>query len=81
MSFCRSLNDFFLYTQCFSEEINGQLVNSESKFLVTTSALLEKAKAASEGLDMKIIVIGDSVDSDCFDYKQITNNNGSLLDR
>lgn len=62
------------------KEINGQLVNSESNFLVTTSALLEKAKAASEGLEMKIIVIGDSVDPDCFDYKQITNNNGSLLD-
>ena len=81
MSYCWSKKYFILFTECFSEEINGQLVNSESKFLVTTSALLEKAKAASEGLDMKIIVIGDTVDSDCFDFKQITNNNGSLLDR
>ena len=68
-------------TKFIAEEINGQLVNSESKFLVTTSDLLEKAKAASEGLDIKIIVIGEKVDADCFDYKQVTNNNGSLLER
>ena len=48
-------------TKCIAEEINGQLVNSESKFLVTTSDLLEKVKAASEGLDIKIIVIGENV--------------------
>ena len=27
---------------CIAEEINGQLVNSETKFIVTTSALLDK---------------------------------------
>ena len=66
-------------TKCIAEDINGQLVNGESKFLVTTSDLLEKVKAASEGLDIKMIVIGENVAADCFDYKYITNNNGSHL--
>ena len=69
------------YNKCIAEEINGQLVNSESMFLVTTSDLLDKVKAASKGLDIKLIVIGENVAADCFDYKYITNNNGSHLKR
>ena len=41
---------------------------------------LLQTKEATDGLDVKIIVIGDKMDSDCIDYKNMLNNNGSLLD-
>ena len=56
------------------------MLNSESKFVVTTTAMLEKVKEATAGLGVKIIVIGDEVDKSCFDYKKLINNNGELID-
>ena len=56
------------------------MLNSESKFVVTTTAMLEKVKEATAGLEVKIIVIGDEVEGSCFDYKKLINNNGELID-
>jgi len=46
-------------------EIRGQLVNSEAKFVVTIPQMVPKVKEAIEGLDVKIILAGDTSDSSC----------------
>jgi len=61
-------------------EIRGQFVNSETKFIITTSQLLQKVIDASEGLSTikKIILIGDEK-SNCIAYKDVVRNNGELM--
>ena len=42
-----------------SGEIKGQLMNGETKFIVTSKQLLPKVKDATEGTNIQIILIGD----------------------
>ena len=55
------------------------MLNSESKFVVTTTALLEKVKEATKDLKVRIIVIGDNEDKDCVNSKTVINNTGDLI--
>jgi len=61
-----------------AHEIRGQFVNSETKFIITTSQLLQKVIDASDGLHAKIILIGDEKEN-CISYNDIVRNNGELL--
>ena len=39
-----------------------------------------QTKSAAEGLDVQLIVIGDTEDADCAHYEQLLRNTGALLD-
>ena len=41
-------------------EIRSQLVDSEAKLVLTLPHLVEKVREATVGIDMKIVVIGES---------------------
>ena len=64
-----------LYT---AGEIRGQLVNSETKIIVTIPQLVEKVAAATAGTDIKIILIGDSGDS-AVSFRQLMTDEGDLV--
>ena len=59
-------------------EIRGQLVNSEAKMIVTIPPLLEKVKEATAGTEIKIVVIGDSGDSE-MSFRQLVTDPGDLV--
>ena len=59
-------------------EIRGQLVNSEAKMIVTIPPLLEKVKEATAGTEIKIILIGDSGDSE-LSFRQLLTDPGDLV--
>ena len=59
-------------------EIRGQLVNSETKILVTIRQLTDKVKEATAGNDIKVIVIEDSVDS-ASSFSQLMTDKGNLV--
>jgi len=62
-----------------SGEIRGQLANSETKFVVTTPALLPKVKEAVADSDVKIIVSGDMEDPTCYSLQTLTKDQGDLI--
>jgi len=64
-----------LYT---AGEIRGQLVNSETKIIVTIPQLVEKVKEATAGTNIKLIVIGDSGDS-AVSFRQLMTDAGNLV--
>ena len=59
-------------------EIRGQLVNSEAKLILTIPPLLEKVKEATAGTEIKIILIGDSGDSE-LSFRQLLTDPGDLV--
>ena len=59
-------------------EIRGQLVNSEARMIVTIPPLLEKVKEATAGTEIKIILIGDSGDSE-MSFRQLVTDPGDLV--
>ena len=59
-------------------EIRGQLVNSEAKMIVTIPPLMEKVKEATAGTEIKIIVIGDTGDSQ-LSFRQLVTDPGDLV--
>ena len=64
-----------LYT---AGEIRGQLLNSETKIIVTIPQLVEKVAEAIAGTDIKMIVIGDSGDS-AVSFRELMKDPGDLV--
>merc|ERR1719244_1895229 len=60
-------------------EIRGQLVNSETKYIVTTPALFPKAKEAVADSDIKIIVSEDVKDPTCLSFQALLKDQGDLI--
>jgi len=65
-----------LYT---TEELERQLQDTQSSFLVTSPLFIDKARAASkaQGKIKKIIVIGDEVSEDCLAFSNLLDDDGS----
>ena len=61
-------------------EIRGQLVNSETRFIVTSTTLLDKVKEANRELSVNIIVVGDSTDSSLLSFKDLLRSRSSSLE-
>ena len=64
-----------LYT---AGEIRGQLINSETKIIVTIPQLVEKVAEAIAETDIKMIVIGDSGDS-AVSFRELMKDPGDLV--
>ena len=78
-------------------EIKGQLLNSETKYIVTTALLLPKVnteskvynfwifllqvKAATEGSNIQIIVIGGQAGSSYVAFEDLIKDQGGLINR
>ena len=63
-----------------SGEIKGQLMNSETKFIVTSKQLLPKVKDATDGTNIQIILIGDHHDPNCISFETMLKDQGDLID-
>eukprot|EP00092_Neocalanus_flemingeri_P002290 GFUD01002443.1.p1 GENE.GFUD01002443.1~~GFUD01002443.1.p1 ORF type:complete len:584 (-),score=184.68 GFUD01002443.1:183-1730(-) len=61
-------------------EIKGQLLNSETAYIVTTHLLLQKVKEATEGTNIRIILIGDQTDKTCISFEDLLKDQGDLID-
>ena len=61
-------------------EIRGQLLNSETKFIITSSLLLEKVKEANTELGVKTIVVGDTSDLGLLSLKELLRSSNSSLE-
>lgn len=61
------------------QEIRGQLANSESKYIVTTSLLLPKVQAATSGLDIQVILSGGQAGS-AIDMESLLRDQGDWLE-
>ena len=61
-------------------EIRGQLVNSETRFIVTSTTLLDKVREANNELSVNIIVVGDTTDSSLLSFKDLLRSRSSSLE-
>ena len=72
-----AISDNFSY----SGEIQGQLLNSGTKYLVTSSSLLQKVKEAVAGSGIQIILVGQDTDPSCMKFDALLKDNGDLMGR
>ena len=60
-------------------EIRGQLVNSESRYVITLPSLLGKVQEAIAGTEIKVILGGEGEDSTCIALSSLLHDSGELL--
>ena len=63
-----------------SGEISGQLRNSQTKFIVTSSLLLDKVREASSDLSVKTIVVGEPSTPGLLSYSELLKSSSLSLE-